>query len=182
LQPSPRNPYAPPQASLIERTPTACTRDGKFLVVPQGHDLPGRCVKCNEPAALDKPRRFAWHHPAWYLFIPLNIIVYAVIATLVQKKARVAIGLCDAHRARRRHFYVAAWAILAIGLGLICSVTSMESRTLFAAVGAGLLLLACIVGIVGARVVWPARITREQTRLKGCGQAFLDSLPVHQAR
>lgn len=176
-----RNPYAAPQSSLTDRAPSACVRDGNILVVPAGHDLPPRCVKCNEAAELDRPRKFAWHHPGWYLFIPINILVYAVIATLVQIKATLAIGLCQAHRARRRNAYFAALAIMMLGTASLWLCMTDDgaglSVSMLASLGGVALIVAVVVAIVGGRVVWPSRITREEARMKGCGSAFLDSLP-----
>lgn len=178
---NPHNPYAAPKASFEVQASTGCSRDGKILIVPQGHGLPARCVKCNEPAEMDRPRKFAWHHPGWYLFLPVNIILYAIIATFAQKKAKVAIGLCDSHRGRRRNFQLTAWAILALGLAAIglgiASEGPGDEAVMLASLGGLLLLAAAVVGIIGSRVLWPSRITSEEVRLKGCCPAFLDTFP-----
>ncbi|HEY0063906.1 MAG TPA: hypothetical protein VGC21_17450 [Telluria sp.] len=151
------------------------------MIVPIGNDLPPRCVKCNAPAALQAPRKFAWHHPGWYLFILFNLIVYAVVATLVQKKSKVAFGLCDVHLARRRNFYLSAWVFLALGLLLIGSAIAnrdeWDAAPLVGAVGGALLLAAGIVGSIGSRVLRATEISTQETRLKGCCSAFLDELP-----
>jgi len=181
LKPVPHNPYAPPQSTSVDVNPSVCWREGKLAVVPHGHDLPPRCVKCNVPAEMDKPRKFAWHHPGWYLFILLNIIVYAVVASLVQKKAKLSFALCDVHRAKRRNFQLVAWALVVVGIGMIVAAIGSEEGSdaapTFGLTGAAVLLLAIVVGIVGSRVLRPARITSDETLLKGCCSEFLDDLP-----
>ena len=171
------NPYAPPQSLGADVVSDYCWREGKVLVVPNGNKLPPRCVKCNTPAELEKPRAFAWHHPGWYVLIPLNLLVYAVAATLVQKRAKVAIGLCAEHRARRRKFTLSAVGLLLLAMGALYFAAVGEDG-LFAGLSLLLFLVAVIVAIVGTRALTASRISREETRLKGACAAFLDSLPV----
>jgi hypothetical protein len=171
----PSNPYAPPMSAVEAALPDHCWRDGKILVVPVGNALPPRCVKCNAPAEMDKPRTFAWHHPGWYLFILLNIIVYAVVAMLVQKKAKLALGLCAAHRRRRSNFNWTALGLLVFAFATLFGAMTADEGLLGALSGL-CFLAAAIVAIVGARILYPARISKEEARLKGAGPAFLDSL------
>jgi hypothetical protein len=170
------NPYAPPQSPSVQVVSDHCWRDGKMLVVPIGNQLPPRCVKCNAPAKLDKPRAFAWHHPGWYVLIPLNLLVYAVAATLVQKRAKIALGLCAAHRARRRKFTLAAVGLLLLAIGAMYFALEGEDA-LFGSLSVLFFLAGLIVAIVGSRALTASRISKEQARLKGAGPAFLDSLP-----
>jgi hypothetical protein len=170
------NPYAPPLSLGADVISDHCWREGKILVVPNGNQLPRRCVKCNVPAKLEKPRAFAWHHPGWYVLIPLNLLVYAVAATLVQKRANVAIGLCAAHRARRRKFTLSAVGMLLLAMGSLYF-AAVGENALFGALSLLFFLVAVIVAIVGTRALTASRISREETRLKGAGPAFLDSLP-----
>ncbi|SHH14560.1 hypothetical protein [Massilia sp. CF038] len=180
MNPAPFNPYAAPKAVSFDKALSNCWRKGKVVVVPHGHDLPARCVKCNASAEMEKPRKFAWHHPGWYLFILANLILYAVIAMLVQKKAKVAFALCEEHRAKRRNFQIVAWVIFVLGMllvGTAIGMTDNDNAGLFGASGGGLLLLAIIVGVIGSRVLHATQITKVETRLKGCCSAFLDELP-----
>jgi predicted membrane-bound dolichyl-phosphate-mannose-protein mannosyltransferase len=126
---------------------------------------------------MDKPRKFAWHHPGWYSLILINVIVYAVVAAFVQKRAKIAIGLCGEHRRRRRNFSIAAMSIFVVGIvALFLAIGAEEDGSLYG-VASGLALLAGVVlAIVGSRVLTPQRITTEEARLKGCCDAFLDNL------
>jgi hypothetical protein len=177
-----RNPYAAPLASFEQKAaPSGCSRDGDILVVPRHSHLPERCVKCNAPAVMGKPRTFAWHHPGWYVFILIALLAYAVIAVLVQKKAKVAFGLCESHRMRRRSFNLVAWGIFAVGLGLIVAAMSIDGNkdasVLMASGGMMSLFIAAVVGVIGTRILSVSRISSVEARLTGCGEAFLDSLP-----
>lgn len=170
------NPYAPPQSLSADVVSDYCWRDGKILVVPAGNKLPPRCVKCNAPAKLDKPSAFAWHHPGWYILVPLYLLPYAVVAVLVQRRAKVAVGLCAAHRVRRLTFSLAAVGLMLLAMGALYMATA-GGEALFAGLSLLLILASLIVAIVGPRALTASRITREETRLKGAGPAFLDSLP-----
>lgn len=170
------NPYAPPKAALEDEPIHDYWREGNVLVMKQDSALPARCVKCNEPAVEPmKERRFYWHHPGWYLFILINIVVYAIIAMIVRKKARVAVGLCPKHLLRRRIFLAIGWGSFLFGLAAIFSGLSPD-RGDMVLVGISLLLIGIIAGMIGSRIVYPSRITKEEVRLKGCGNEFLDSL------
>src|SRR5437763_5388143 len=74
-------------------------RDGNLLVASKGTLLPERCAKCNSPA--DGPpirRKYSWHHPAIYLIILVQLIVYIIVALVVSERGIVYISLCERHR------------------------------------------------------------------------------------
>jgi hypothetical protein len=184
-----RNPYAPSRASLTAPSsqPTVSRSDGvtawrnqKVLVMIPDTQLPPRCVKCNAPA--DEPtkiRKVYWHHPAIYLVILINIVIYAIVATIVRRRALVGAGLCAAHKKRRRLAILIAWASFIIGVGLLAWATreSAGNGAAFAAAAVAALLAAILAGIIAARVVYAQRIDKSFVWLKGCGAEFLDSLP-----
>jgi hypothetical protein len=176
VKPVEHNPYAPPKTSFEFDGGSGCSRTGNLLVVPAGELLPPRCVKCNEPATMDKARTFVWHHPGWYIFVPINILLYILIGAFVQKKAKLAFGLCGEHRRRRRNFTLASWGIFAVGVAVLFAAVA-ESSVLLGSAGGFLWLVAAIVGTLGSRVLTASRIDKQEARLKGCGEAFLDSLP-----
>ena len=75
------NPYAPPQAEIVDRNLILgekgdLWRDGKLLLIRKGAELPDRCLKCNEPAEGYRLKRtLSWHPPGWYLLVLLNLII-----------------------------------------------------------------------------------------------------------
>ena len=80
----PFNPYTPPQANLNPQgTDGGCWREGRFVVVAQGGDLPPRCINCNALAETPIKRRiFSWHHPAIYLLMPVVAVSYGIAAQM----------------------------------------------------------------------------------------------------
>src|SRR5215471_10889244 len=77
-------------------------RTGRQLVFAKDTPFPDRCVCCNTPTNLKLKRQLYWHPSGYYLLILISILVYAVAAIIVRKKALVHIGLCDRHRSMRR--------------------------------------------------------------------------------
>jgi hypothetical protein len=176
------NPYAPSAASLAGAavTPTevgGTWRDGAVLVLSRDASLPSRCIKCNEPAAEPtKARKVYWHSSWIYLLVLLNILIYALVAIIVRKKAVVAPGLCSVHKRHRRVGIAVAWTVLLAGLALLCIGVSKGDS---AGVGGGiiLMLVSALVGVLVSRILRANRIDAKYVRLKGCGSAFLDSMP-----
>ncbi len=109
------NPYAPPIGARASRIPSDAAgdifRDGGFLVARDGTPFPDRCVRCNHAAeGFRLKKTFYWHPPNWYALVLLNLLIYAIVAMVVRKKASFEVALCPRHRSRRR------WCITA-GIG-----------------------------------------------------------------
>jgi hypothetical protein len=121
-----------------------------------------------------KSRWLYWHHSAWYLLVLINVLIYVVVALVVRRRAKVAVGLCSRHRLRRRVFLSIGWGGFAFGLAVIVAALSNSEGAL--ALGVLIILVAAIVGIFGSRVTYPSKITKEEVRLSGCGAPFLDSV------
>jgi len=177
-----RNPYAPTRASLehaqtVEDPAGAGVwRQGKVLVMLREHDLPDRCVKCNEPAeAPTKVRKVYWHHWTIYLLILLNIIIYAIVGLIARRKGTVAPGLCHDHKQRRRILLAAGWIGVLAGIAAIYVGMAASSGLLVAGVLA--LLAGIVTALFAARLLYAQRIDKTHLYLKGCGAEFLDSLP-----
>jgi len=139
--------------------------------------FPDRCVRCNAPAnGYRLKRQLYWHPPAYYLFILLNLLIYAVVALCVRKKAIVHIGLCEKHRSRRKVGIAVGWLGTLGGVGMIVGGAVGESGIL-AVLGIVLLLGGLVwVGLTGARLS-PAKITKDNIWIKGASKAFLAELP-----
>ena len=180
MTPSPFNPYEAPKASFEltadmhgEHEGMQCWRHRDILIAPVDAHLPPRCIKCNEPAGMESPRAYLWHHPAWYILMP--VLVYMVVCLFVRKRAVVVLGLCEEHRRRRRNRLWAAYIVGAVGvIGLGGAVYLGYWLAIPAAV---LILIATALAVSVQELVQPVRITAHEIHLKGCGAAFLDSLP-----
>lgn len=177
------NPYAPPQSQVAPeaaprpREDAGPWREGKDVVALPDSAFPQRCVKCNAPLRAEQMRRrdFAWHHPALYLVLLLNLLLYVLIAVLVRKRSRHVVGLCERHLRRRRIFIAIGWSCLIwpfVGVAF-----ERQGGVLY---GVLLAAVTAIVGVVGSRVMVARRIDAYHARFAGCGKDFVASLPLRR--
>jgi hypothetical protein len=173
------NRYAPPKAALEDRTgaETEMWREGKVLAMRKGGQFPHRCIKCNEPAvAPGRRQKLSWHPPGWYLLIFLAVLLYVIVALIVRKKAVVEVGLCERHQKRVLWGRIVGWGGFVALIGLCFGAAGQQSGDL----GLVALVLALpwlIATVTLNRLLVPHRIDDSFVRLKGCGPAFLRSLP-----
>jgi hypothetical protein len=181
------NPYAPSKATLNARDKAGSGsgqnvwRDGKWLVMDRNASLPHRCVKCNAPAEEPtKPRKLYWHHPAIYLLILFQIIIYLIVALITRKQIEVQPGLCAEHKGKRR----AALYVMLCGFAASILLPVATSYTVDDADAIGWTVLLSVLmflgfaiyGIYAARIVYAKRIDDDEARLGGCGEEYLASL------
>jgi hypothetical protein len=171
--------FTPSAATLAGGTAPAdggrVWRDGRHVVLAPGAAMPPRCVKCNAPAVLpSRQRTVYWHHWGFYFIILLNILIYAVVALIVRKRARIDPGLCARHKRRRAIWIGVGWAGVVAAIAAIAWSSDPPAGV---AVGVLILLVALVAAIIGARIVVPREISTERIRLAGCGRSFLESLP-----
>ncbi len=171
------NPYAPPKSSLQSAPESGCRRLGEILIVPVGRGLPERCIKCNAPAEMDKPRTFVWHHPGWYLFILVAVLAYLIVGLMVRRKATIAVGLCEQHWRRRRRLQLFAGGCLVASVASIALVLQWQQHPALGAIGLLLLLVSLALALLAGKTLTPTHIDKTEARFKGCGASFLDSLP-----
>jgi hypothetical protein len=182
--PTENNPYAAPRADVNAgagaqyAAPGAFWRSGPILMTRHAAVLPARCVKCNaELEAPPKKQRFYWHHQAWFALVLLNAIIYIVVAMIVRRHADVTYGLCALHRQRRkRGIWLSVGGIL-LSLALIFFGVTTSQPVLFLIALLGF-LMSIVIAIVKSRTLLPVRIDKSGAQLKGCGEAFLASLPT----
>jgi hypothetical protein len=165
--------------SAAEMLSDGLWRDGKMLVMNKEASLPARCVKCGVPVnAADFRRKLMWHSPWVYLVILVNLLVYALVALIIRKRATVMVGLCERHRTRRRIFIAIAWALVAGGTtGLIATFSSTNASPGLAVASFFAILGGMVFGVVASRVVVARRITKERIWLGGVHASILETLP-----
>jgi hypothetical protein len=151
-------------------------RDGKKVVVHDKACLPQRCVKCNaetsEPAF---KRKLYWHHPAYFLLIFINVLLYLIVAIIIRKRGSAEIYMCAHHRARRRWFLAGLWLGMILALVLII-VGWANANTWIILLGVLTIIAAAVSGMASS-VVRTARIANGNIWLTGAGKNFLASLP-----
>ncbi len=171
-------PLAPPVIGYA--TPTRASADGVWqenhlLVAAKDATLPPRCVKCNGPADHTLRKMFYWHHPALYLVILFQILIYAIIALIIREKGRVTFSLCDRHHAKRRNAIIAAWLLVPGGLAVIITGGIYESGAV--ALTGLALFVGGIVALLLVPVLRPTKIDKQFLWFKGVSPAYLAELP-----
>lgn len=155
-------------------------RDNATLVMVKEALLPNRCVKCNEPAqSVRVRRRLSWHHPVLYLLIFVALIVYAILAAVLSKRAIVYIGLCPDHFQRRRTNLIVGLVLLVIGLiGAI--IAFANEYPMIGLVGLAVFLFAMVWLIVVSRIVTVKKIDDRLIWLNGINSSYLAQFPPWQ--
>ncbi|MCP2730852.1 hypothetical protein [Limnofasciculus baicalensis] len=157
-------------------------RAGNILVMRRGAQLPDRCIKTNQPA---NGKRFKailyWHHPAIYLVILLNLLIYVIIAIFVRKKAVVYFGVSEEVLQKRRRAILWGWGVGVAGIILFFSALSLQSQLAMAIfllpVGQALMLGGLIGGSARATIVNVYRIEDEYIWIRGVAKEYLALLP-----
>ncbi|HEY0009237.1 MAG TPA: hypothetical protein VGB55_10975 [Tepidisphaeraceae bacterium] len=161
--------------------------EGKILVTRVQCELPYRCVRCNAPATWSAWRKY-YYYPQWVLLLLLvNILVMAIVALCVRKKADVRLCLCETHLGQRTNRIRAAWGVFAVALvGGIVSILALstafgQSNESLGAVGLVIVILmmlvALIIGSNAANVLRVVKADAQYARFKGAGPEFLATLP-----
>ena len=152
-------------------------RSKKVLVMGRNALLPDRCVKCNSPSSGQRlKRKLYWHSPVLYLLLFVNILIYALVAILVRKKAAIEVGLCDRHFAKRRVAIGVSWVLFLASVILIVTLGFVGSGE-YAIMGIVLLIVVIIYAAIATRVVSARRIDKEYVWLNGVSREYLDTLP-----
>jgi hypothetical protein len=175
----PFNPYAAPSANLNPQSAgEGCWRDEKVVVMAREGSLPSRCVKCNAPAETPiKERRIYWHHPGLYLLVIFpGLLIYAIVALIVRKKASISPGLSQIHQRKRNIGLALGWIGGLGGPVMMVMSLSLDSCGL-GFFGLALFFVGLIAGMVLARNLYADHIDDSYVRLKGAGPDFLASLP-----
>jgi hypothetical protein len=182
------NPYASPlsldayPAAMVEPLSGALYRKGKLLVMHKQATLPDVCVKSNQPAnGWRLKRNLSWHHPAVYLALLLNLIIFVILAMVLRKQATIYVGLSKPWFHKRRWAIFIGWASFFFGVALIIVAAVLADQYPAAAVAIPIALVGMLVGIiygfVVARIVSPKRIDDYYVWLGGVHPDFLADLP-----
>lgn len=155
-------------------------RDGLNVVMRKDAELPPRCIKTNEPVQTWLPRTLVWH-PSWvYVLILLGLLIYVIAAVVIQKQAKIKIGLTAAVASKRRWAILTAWLLVLVGLGVFIggfAILKEDLTVITVILGLVMLLGGIIYGMVKGRMVTPVKVTKEYAIFKGACQEYLDELP-----
>ena len=101
----------PPEfEAMTDDNPYRIWREGPILGMKRFAVLPDRCVSCNEPACgYSRSVRLTYRPTFGVPSFALMRMAHFLIASLEGWTAKIDIGLCPKHRARRKHLIWAAW-------------------------------------------------------------------------
>lgn len=156
------------------------TRFGKNAILANDSPLPDRCFKCNEPApGPHKKTTLYWHPPAYYFLILFpGILIYAIVAMIIRKRAVVEVPLCETHRRKRRNaIFITCGLILLLFPAWLVAAGATEDG-LFVVLAILSLLGGIIYGCIAIPLAHCQRIEDQprQVWLRGAGRKFLESL------
>ena len=155
---------------------------GRFLVMHKQAALPDRCLKSNVPTQDRLKRSLYWHHPLVYLVLLINIIVYAIVATIVRKTAVLHIPLAQKYKRLRRRNMLIAWLLVFAGIACLVFGAALSSPqnsgiALFILCPV-LIITGALWGIFGCRVVYAKKIDDHFIWLGGVCDEFREQFPA----
>jgi len=174
------NPYSAPRSDYSGNSRTVAGNgrvwhEGDELVMDKDAELPARCIKCNGPESKRVLKKLSWHSPWLYLLIFAGLLVYAIVAVIVSKRAKVGIGLCAAHAQSRQRKAWIAWGLFGASVLSFIGSGVADSGAL-AGIGFLVLIASGVFCALAVRLVQPVRIDDRQVRLKGVCRDYLNSL------
>lgn len=165
-------PYATPVG--VTTSSDVWQEDG-VIVARKDATLPPRCVKCNATVSGDPVRkRYSWHHPAILLLILVNLLVYAIVAIVVQKKGTIYVFACPKHRRERLTMIALGW-LGGLG-GLVVLILGAANSSGWLAICGVIAFFAGIVAAFLGRQLYPKKIDEHFLWLKGACLAFIGEL------
>lgn len=152
-------------------------RENELLVAEKGSVLPDRCVKCNGPAeGFRLQRKLTWHPSGYYFLIIFpGLLIYALVAMCISKRATLHVGLCSDHRRKRTNGMLVAWGLFAASLASFFAAAAFRSGWLVV-IGFLLLLASPIYGSITCRTISPKRIDETHAWVNGACPEYLNSL------
>lgn len=153
-------------------------RDGNLLVMHRDAELPDRCIKTNKPANGNRFKvALSWHHPAIYLLIFWNPIIYMGVAFSVCKKVNVYIGVKNEILYKRKRAIWGSWIVGLAGV-ILCFLASLEQLDrVFIPLGCILILVGLIWRISRVNLIKASRIEDQYIWIRGVADNYLALLP-----
>ena len=146
-------------------------RDQKKVVKHVQAHLPDRCLKCNSTDGLALKVYTLKHYPVYSLFTML------LIGFARYKKVGIQLGLCTAHRAKRRQ--KALWGVYMMAAAVVMFFLGLSVEALFALFIAAFILFfaACIYLASLGDPIAITKIKEPYIWLKGADESYLSALP-----
>ena len=172
------NPYQPPATlDLLAPSSTALRIEGKALVVPKGHIFPAICLKTGATDDL-KPRerrKFSWHNPKLAFLILLNLLIYALVASICSKRGEVQYQLSRSVARKRRNANLGNWGLFLLAIACFVAGATFEMEALFWAGGISMLGY-IILGVISSRFFWAQKVDKTHIWIRGIPENVAQAL------
>lgn len=153
--------------------------NGLHVVCSPYAALPDGCVKCGAPAVKRKVKKLSWHEPWLYVLLLVSPLIYAVVAMIVQKKARVEYGFCGEHLKRHAYLVLSGWGTFGLSILLFFSPLLLGDAGVWL-LFCGMLgfIVAIVLGVIASRrPIWAHKITDQYVWIEGVSPAVREKLP-----
>jgi len=179
------NPYQPPNTLLEANNENNQglwqSARGDYLLVEHNASFPDRCVKCDQPAHQYRLKRYLYWMTPWvyllFLVPSVGIFLFIIVGLFFQKKATIAVGLCEKHRRFRRNAIISGWLIFLISLPILSQAIVYSPHYSIPLI---LFVVTCtIISSIFSRIVVAKKITEDYTLLKGVSKAFISHFPIY---
>ena len=149
--------------------------------------LPMVCMCCGEPATVTKTKKMSWCPPWVGVLIVAGLLPYAIVASILTKRARVQGPLCEQHKGHWLYRLLILWLTLAVvgfvGLVAIIAVASLprhlsDSLGPFICIGSVGLFVVWLIGIIIMQytAIRPKEITDRDILLTGVCDSFVEAV------
>ena len=176
------NPYSAPAVAEVATPNLACYyRDGDFLMIRDGADLPMRCIHTNQEVGEGgwrKRKQVAWT-PQWiFIFIFFGVLPLLLLSILLQKKAKLTYSLSQDARDRLLKKRFTALGVMLVGIGIAFAGGTVIHGD-FTALAIFVGVVVALGGLIGSLMFNPVTVKKHKDgwfTLKGCSPEFLNSL------
>ena len=165
--------------SLDNQTGNGLYRQDKLLYVERNAQLPSLCIKCGRPDDGNPLKKvFTWHTPWLFLLVIFpGVLIYIIVALIVQKKFDLAVPLCEVHKQKRRSLLWAAALSFLGGFPAAFLAMAIGVPTVGAMLLSAVLILSSLVfWALGSGIIRPAFIGKDHATFAGAGDDFLTHL------
>jgi hypothetical protein len=142
------------------------------------------CVKCGGQNNVTQIKRnFGWHPPWLYLLIIPGVLIYAIVASILMKRAMLQVPLCEEHRAARRRKLVIG-TILLVGFlpfGIAVTATAPDYAGWAWLIAIAMFFAGLFITALAFAILKPSFIDDNVSVYKGACDTYLGQLPQRNA-
>ena len=150
-------------------------------------DLPNICMRCGQEATCTKTKNLSWFPPWVSILILAGLLPYAIVATILTKKALLRAPFCDQHKGHWFNRSLLMWGTFflfgLLGLGgfiFAANLPRPQNEEVFPFVCVGSLVFfvvwAIIVVVCQQTAIRPKEITDREILLEGVCDTFVQAI------